>query len=66
LPSNKIASLNNYINLTMEAQKNTKKYWALCFTWVVILVALLILHREFFWLALPGTFTYFVKAMDLI
>ncbi|MCX6211333.1 MAG: hypothetical protein NT104_02050 [Bacteroidetes bacterium] len=50
----------------MEAQKNTKKYWALCFTWAVVLVALIILHREFFWLALPGTFTYFVKAMDLI
>jgi hypothetical protein len=22
--------------------------------------------RKFFWLALPGVFTYFVKAMDLI
>ena len=49
---------------TMEAQKNTKKYWAICFMWTVILVALIIYKREFFWLALPGTFTYFAKAMD--
>jgi hypothetical protein len=49
----------------MEAQKNTKKYWALCFIWTVILITLFALHREFFWLALPGTLTYFAKAMDL-
>jgi hypothetical protein len=49
----------------MEAQQNTKKYWALCFTWFVILVALIIGYREFFWLALPGTLTYFAKAMKL-
>ena len=50
----------------MEAQKNTKKYWALCFTWTVILITLFTLHREFFWLALPGTLTYFAKGMDLL
>ena len=49
----------------MEAQKNTKKYWVLFFTWFVILIALFVVYREFFWLALPGTLTYFAKAMDL-
>jgi hypothetical protein len=49
----------------MEAKKNTKKYWVLFFTWFVILIALFIVYREFFWLALPGTITYFAKAMDL-
>ena len=63
--TNKIGFLNTYINTRMEAQKNTKKYWVICFTWTLILVALLIFKREFFWLALPGTFTYFAKAMDL-
>jgi len=61
----KIVSLNIYINKRMEAQKNTKKYWIICFTWTLILVALIIFKREFFWVALPGTFTYFAKAMDL-
>ncbi len=49
----------------MEAQSNTKKYWALFFLWFVILVVLLFVYREFFWLALPGVITYFAKAMDL-
>lgn len=49
----------------MEAAKNNKKYWAYCFAWLVMLVILLVVYREFFWLALPGTLTYFAKAMDL-
>lgn len=49
----------------MEATKNTKKYWILCFLWLAIMVTLLIVYREFFWLALPGTVTYFAKAMDI-
>ena len=49
----------------MEAQSNTKKYWALFFLWFAILIVLLFVYREFFWLALPGTITYFAKAMDL-
>ena len=50
---------------TMEAQKNTKKYWIYCFAWVAIMVTLMFLYREFFWLALPGAATYFAKAMDI-
>ncbi|MCX6331541.1 MAG: hypothetical protein WCP61_05000 [Chitinophagia bacterium] len=49
----------------MEAQKNTKKYWIYCFAWLAIMIALIIFKREFFWLALPGTGTYFAKAMDI-
>ncbi len=50
---------------TMEAQKNNRKYWIYCFGWLAIMVTLLIVYREFFWLALPGTVTYFAKAMDI-
>jgi hypothetical protein len=49
----------------MEAQDNTKKYWALCFTWLAVMIPLMFVYREFFWLALPGTVTYFAKAMKL-
>jgi len=53
------------IKIDMEAQKNTKKYWIYCFAWLAIMIALIIFKREFFWLALPGTGTYFAKAMDI-
>jgi hypothetical protein len=59
----KIKINNN--NSTMEAQDNTKKYWALCFTWLAVMITLMFVYREFFWLALPGTVTYFAKAMKL-
>jgi hypothetical protein len=49
----------------MEATKNTKKYWILCFLWLAIMITLMVVYREFFWLALPGTVTYFAKAMDI-
>ncbi len=49
----------------MEAQKNTMKYWIYCFAWLAIMVTLMFVYREFFWLALPGTATYFAKAMDI-
>lgn len=51
----------------MEEVKQSKgKYWALCFVWLAAMITLLVVYREFFWLALPGTVTYFAKAMDLI
>lgn len=50
---------------TMEAQKNTTKYWIYCFAWLAIMITLMFVYREFFWLALPGTVTYFAKAMDI-
>jgi hypothetical protein len=30
------------------------------------MIGLIVFYRQFFWLALPGTATYFAKAMDLI
>ncbi|MFW1401550.1 hypothetical protein ACEV76_24690, partial [Vibrio parahaemolyticus] len=50
----------------MEAKQSTGKYWALCFFWLAIMITLLVVYHEFFWLALPGTVTYFAKAMDII
>ncbi len=54
-------------NITyMEAQKSTGKYWLLFFIWLALLVTLMFVYREFFWLALPGVVTYFCKGLDLI
>jgi hypothetical protein len=50
----------------MEANKSTAKYWVIFFFWLAVLITLLVVYREFFWLALPGTVTYFAKAMDLM
>ncbi len=54
----------------MEAKQSTAKYWVLFCVWLVILIIMLSdIHgttRQFFWLALPGVCTYFVKAMDLM
>ncbi|SIT22513.1 hypothetical protein SAMN05421788_105316 [Filimonas lacunae] len=50
----------------MEAQQSTGKYWFLFFFWLAILIVLLFVYREFFWLALPGAVTYFSRAMNLI
>lgn len=54
----------------MEAKQSTAKYWVYFFVWLAILLVMMYdingFTRKFFWLALPGVFTYFVKAMDLI
>jgi hypothetical protein len=50
----------------MEAKQSSAKYWALCFFWLALMIVLLIVYRQFFWLALPGTVTYFAKALDLL
>ncbi|WP_447642852.1 MULTISPECIES: hypothetical protein [Chitinophagaceae] len=47
-------------------QQSTGKYWGLFFLWLVIITLMLIFIRPFFWLALPGTVTYFAKAMNLL
>ncbi len=49
----------------MEVKQSRGKYWALCFLWLAILVTMLIVYRQFAWLALPGTVTYLAKALDL-
>lgn len=54
----------------MAAQQSTTKYWIYFFIWLAIMIVMLYdvngFTRKFFWLALPGVFTYFVKAMNLI
>jgi hypothetical protein len=50
----------------MEAKNSTAKWWLWFFIWTVILIFMLIYVRQFFWMALPGVCTYFVKAMDLM
>jgi hypothetical protein len=50
----------------METTKSTAKYWFLFFIWLVIMIALLIFYRQFFWLALPGVCTYFAKGMNIM
>ncbi|SKA11979.1 hypothetical protein [Sediminibacterium ginsengisoli] len=49
----------------MEKQ-STAKYWALFFFWFALMIVLIVVYREFFWLALPGTVTYFAKGMDIM
>jgi len=50
----------------MEETTSRAKYWVWFFVWFIIIVALLIWERQWFWLALPGTLTYLVKALGLI
>jgi hypothetical protein len=52
----------------MENKKATGKYWLWFTVWFAILVVMLVLpqYRPFFWLALPGTVTYFALGFDLI
>ncbi|MGI8952833.1 MAG: hypothetical protein ACR2FN_14765 [Chitinophagaceae bacterium] len=51
----------------MEARrKSSAYYWLWCFIWLAILILMLIFVRQFFWLALPGTVTYFAKAMNIM
>lgn len=50
----------------MEETASKTKDWVWFCIWFVIILALLIWARQWFWLALPGTLTYFVKATGLI
>lgn len=53
-------------NIVMEVEQSRAKYWVLFIVWLAILVTLMVFYRQFFWLALPGTATYFAKGLDLI
>jgi hypothetical protein len=50
----------------MEAVKSNGKNWLWFFIWLGILITLLVVYRQFFWLALPGTVTYFAKSLYLL
>ena len=44
----------------------TGKYWLYFLISTVILIAMLIFMNEWFWLALPFSLTYLVKALDVM
>lgn len=50
----------------MEETTSRGKYWVWFFVWLAIIICLMIWARQWFWLALPGVLTYFVKAMGLM
>ena len=47
-------------------KKSTTKYWGLFLISTLIMIAMLIWMNEWFWLAMPFSLTYLVKAMDVI
>lgn len=47
-------------------KKDTKKYWIGFALSMVLIIAMLMWVRAYFWLALPLVCTMFVKAMNLI
>lgn len=52
----------------MSYPHSVGKYWLYFFLWLALMVLMLIIPdmRPFFWLALPGTVTYFSLAMRLV
>ena len=44
----------------------TGKYWGLFVISTLIMIAMLIWMNECFWLALPFSLTYLVKALDVV
>jgi len=44
----------------------TGKYWGLFLVSTLIMIAMLIWMNEWFWLALPFSLTYLVKALDVV
>jgi len=44
----------------------TGRYWILFLISTVIMIAMLIWMNEWFWLALPFSLTFFVKALNVI
>jgi len=54
---------------TVHTKPASSKYWLSFVIWLIILIIMLADvggSRKFFWLALPGTFTYFAKGMDIL
>jgi hypothetical protein len=52
----------------MERTKSKAKYYILFIFWLTLMVIMLALpdYRQWFWLALPGTCTYFAYSLSLI
>lgn len=45
---------------------STGKYWILFLVSTLIMIAMLIWMNEWFWLALPFSLTYLVKALNVV
>lgn len=54
--------------MTAEQSSSNKSAWLWFFVWLTIIIVMLISStaRPFFWIALPGTVTFFAKAMNLL
>ena len=44
----------------------TGRYWILFLVSTLVMIAMLIWMNEWFWLALPFSLTFFVKALDVV
>lgn len=59
-------AMSQTLNLFKMEKQNNSKYWTWFFIWLVVLIVMFIFIRQYVWLALPGTVTYFAKAMNLL
>lgn len=50
----------------MAATAGTSKYWGLFVVSTLVMIAMLIWMNEWFWLALPFSLTFLVKALGVI
>lgn len=50
----------------MSTTAGTAKYWMLFLISTLVLIAMLIWMNEWFWLALPFSLTFLVKAMGVV
>ena len=50
----------------MAATAETSKYWGLFVVSTLVMIAMLIWMNEWFWLALPFSLTFLVKALGVI
>ena len=52
--------------MSTEAKKSTAKYWVYFAISMAVMIALLVILPEWFWVVLPFPLTYLVKAFDAI
>lgn len=50
----------------MAAKESTGKYWVYFIVSTLVMIAMLIWMNEWFWVAMPFSFTSLVKALDVV
>lgn len=50
----------------MATAAETTKYWGYFVVSTLVMIAMLIWMNEWFWLAMPFSFTFLVKALDVV